>query len=64
MHVKENSFQFQFVIIQSLGLVGQKTNSRKHGFLSSPTLKKTFHYFGIHLVTFENQQFLSLVHLC
>jgi hypothetical protein len=32
-----------------------KINSRKHGFMFFPSLKKTFHFLGIRLVAFKNQ---------
>ncbi len=48
----------QFVILQCLGFDKQKTNIRNLGFMLPPLLQKKFDFFGIHLVTFENYNYL------
>jgi hypothetical protein len=37
-------------------LASQRTNNRKHGFMLSPQVKRTFESFRIHLVTSNDQQ--------
>jgi hypothetical protein len=60
MHVfLKNPFSLNLWSYNPSGLVGQKTNYKKHGFMSSSPLKRTFDFFGNHLITFENQQFFG-----
>ncbi len=52
---RRNPFNLNLQFYNAYNSTGGKINSRKHGFMFSPSLKKTFDFLGIHLVAFLNQ---------